>query len=278
MAHAHTDGDAFILWRKANVVHTGDVFFSGRFPFIDVSSGGSIDGLIAATDVLLTLGDDNVKIIPGHGVLSDRAAVRASGKMLTTVRDRVRQQKAAGRSLAQTLATRPTAEFDASWGPGFIKPAQFVTMVSQSEATTRLHSATHLLHAALRRVLGPTVQQKGSNITPERLRFDFSHPARLTPEQLGQVEALVNEQIQANLPVTVEMMPLVEALAAGALAFFGEKYGEQVKVYSAGDFSKEVCGGPHVARTGELGRLRVVKEEAVGAGVRRIRAVLEPKR
>ncbi len=148
-------------------------------------------------------------------------------------------------------------------------------LVDQSEAATRLHTATHLLHAALRRVLGPAVRQMGSNITPERLRFDFSHPARLTPAELGQVEALVNEQIQADLPVSVDLLPLDEALAAGALAFFGEKYGEQVKVYSVGGFSKEVCGGPHVTRTGQLGRLRVVKEEAVGQGVRRVRAVLE---
>jgi alanyl-tRNA synthetase len=144
-----------------------------------------------------------------------------------------------------------------------------------SEVTTRLHTATHLLHAALRRVLGPTVRQMGSNITPERLRFDFAHPARLTPEELQRVEALVKEQIGLDLPVTVEVMPLAQALESGALAFFGEKYGEQVKVYSVGGFSREVCGGPHVERTGQLGTLRIVKEEAVGAGVRRIRAVLE---
>jgi len=137
VANAHTDGDAFILWRKANVVHAGDVFFNGRFPFIDLSSGGGIDGMIAAIDILLTLGDENAKIIPGHGELGDRAAVREYGKMLKTVRDRVRQQKAAGRSLEQTLATHPTAEFDARWGTGFVKPDQFVTMVYQSVRTTR---------------------------------------------------------------------------------------------------------------------------------------------
>jgi cyclase len=137
VANAHTDGDAFILWRKANVVHAGDVFFNGRFPFIDLSSGGGIDGMIAAIDILLTLGDENAKIIPGHGELSDRSAVREYGKMLKTVRDRVRQQKAAGRSLEQTLATHPTAEYDARWGTGFIKPDQFVTMVYQSVSTAR---------------------------------------------------------------------------------------------------------------------------------------------
>jgi len=115
----------------------------------------------------------------------------------------------------------------------------------------------------------------GSNITVERLRFDFTYPERLSNEQLAQVEALVNEQIRRDLPVTMEITTLDKALASGALAFFGEKYGEQVKVYTIGDFSKEVCGGPHVSHTGELGRFRITKQEAVGQGIRRIRAVLE---
>ena len=132
VANAHTDGDAFIVWRKANVVHAGDVFVTYGFPFIDLASGGSIDGMIAAVDLLLTLGNENAKIIPGHGPLSDRAAVQEYGKMLKTIRDRVRQLKSAGRSLEQTLASRPTAEFDARLGNGFIKPDQFVTMVYES--------------------------------------------------------------------------------------------------------------------------------------------------
>jgi alanyl-tRNA synthetase len=148
-------------------------------------------------------------------------------------------------------------------------------LAEQTEETSRLHTATHLLHAALRRVLGPQVQQKGSNITAERLRFDFSFPRRLTPEELQAVEGIVNEQIARDLSVSATVMPLDQALAEGALAFFGDKYGDQVKVYSVGDFSKEVCGGPHAARTGELGHFRITKEEAVGQGVRRIRAVLE---
>jgi alanyl-tRNA synthetase len=141
--------------------------------------------------------------------------------------------------------------------------------------TTRLHTASHLLQAALRQVLGPTVHQMGSNITVERLRFDFSHTTRLTDEQLGNVEQIVNEQIARNLLVTTEIMPLEQALESGALAFFGDKYGQQVKVYTIGDFSKEVCGGPHVTHTGELGRFKITKQEAVGQGVRRIRAVLQ---
>ncbi len=140
--------------------------------------------------------------------------------------------------------------------------------------TTRLHTASHLLQAALRQVLGDHVRQMGSNITVERLRFDFSHDQRLTDEQLAQVADLVNQQIREDLPVTVETVTLEAARQAGALAFFGEKYGDQVKVYSIGDFSKEVCGGPHVERTGELGRFRILKQEAVGKGIRRIRAVV----
>ncbi len=141
--------------------------------------------------------------------------------------------------------------------------------------TTRLHTAAHLLQQALRQVLGAGVRQMGSNITAERLRFDFSWTEKLSPEQLASVEQIVNQQIAANLPVSMDQMPLSAAQKAGALAFFAEKYGEdQVKVYSIGQFSKEVCGGPHVVSTGELGQFKIVKEEAVKQGVRRIRAVL----
>ena len=144
------------------------------------------------------------------------------------------------------------------------------------EATTRLHTATHLLHRSLQIVLGDHVQQKGSNITAERLRFDFSHPAKMTPEERERVEELVNEVIGKDIPLTMAVMTLEEAKAAGATALFAGKYGEQVKVYSVADFSKEVCGGPHAERTGELGHFRIKKEESSSSGVRRIRAVLEP--
>ncbi len=148
-------------------------------------------------------------------------------------------------------------------------------LADHSVESTRLHTASHLLQAALRQVLGPHVHQMGSHITPERLRFDFAHTARLTDEELAEVERLVNEQIARDLPVTMEIMPLDQAVQNGALAFFGEKYGDQVKVYTIGDFSKEVCGGPHVSHTGELGHFKITKQESVGAGIRRIRAVLE---
>lgn len=148
-------------------------------------------------------------------------------------------------------------------------------LADQSEMTTKLHTATHLLHRALREVLGEHVEQKGSNITAERLRFDFSHPDKMTPEQIARVEELVNEQIERDLPVEVETKTLEEAQASGATALFAGKYGEQVKVYSIGDFSMEVCGGPHVSRTGALGKFRIKKEGSSSSGVRRIRAVLE---
>ncbi|MEK7101454.1 MAG: alanine--tRNA ligase [Patescibacteria group bacterium] len=141
-----------------------------------------------------------------------------------------------------------------------------------SETTTRYHTATHLLHAALRQVLGTHVSQKGSNITAERLRFDFSHPEKLTDEQIKQAEDLINEKIKQDLKIERVEMPKTQALAEGALAFFPEKYPEITSVYSIGDFSKELCGGPHVQRTGEIGRIKIARQEAVSAGVRRIYA------
>jgi alanyl-tRNA synthetase len=148
-------------------------------------------------------------------------------------------------------------------------------LADNSEMTTALHTATHLLHKALHIVLGDHVRQMGSNITPERLRFDFPHPAPMTKEEIQKVEDLVNEQIKADLPVTMEVTSLEEARKAGAYAFFGDRYEEQVKVYSMGDFSKEVCGGPHVEHLGVLGKFVIQKEQSSSAGVRRIRAVLE---
>ena len=148
-------------------------------------------------------------------------------------------------------------------------------LADHSEATTAYHTATHLLHKALRLVLGEHVEQRGSNITTERLRFDFTHFQPMTDEQKKEVERIVNEQIAAHLPVTMETMPLEDAKKAGAMALFGEKYESIVKVYRIGDFSLEVCGGPHVTNTESLGHFRIAKEQSSSAGVRRIRAVLE---
>ncbi len=145
----------------------------------------------------------------------------------------------------------------------------------QNEKTIAYHTATHLLHKALQIVLGEHATQKGSNITTERLRFDFSHPEKMTKEQLQQVEDIVNEQIKRDLTVTCEEMTVEEAKKAGAMGLFENKYGDKVKVYTIGDFSKEICGGPHVTHTGELGHFKIKKEESSSAGVRRIKAVLE---
>ncbi|MFP4329382.1 MAG: alanine--tRNA ligase [Alkalispirochaetaceae bacterium] len=150
-------------------------------------------------------------------------------------------------------------------------------LADHSEQTTKLHTATHLMHQALRDVLGSHVSQKGSNITADRLRFDFSHPEKLSPEELTRVEEIVNEKIREDLPITVDKMSLEEAKQKGALAFFGDRYDEVVKVYSIGEFSKEVCGGPHVERTGVLGSFRIVKEQSSSQGVRRIKAVLDSR-
>ena len=143
-------------------------------------------------------------------------------------------------------------------------------LADHSKIATKYHTTTHLLHQALRDVLGDGVHQVGSNITAERLRFDFTYPNKLTQEQLEQVESIVNQKIAENLPVTVKTMTLEQAKNEGALAFFEQKYGEVVKVYSLGDYSKEVCGGPHVSSTGEIGKIKIIKEESCGAGKRRI--------
>ncbi|KKS89115.1 MAG: Alanine-tRNA ligase [Microgenomates group bacterium GW2011_GWC1_43_11] len=148
-------------------------------------------------------------------------------------------------------------------------------LADKGAETTKLHTATHLLHQALRMILGNHVSQKGSNITVERLRFDFSHPTKLTPEELKKVEDMVNVQIKKNLPVTVEEMDKDDAVKSGALGFFVQKYGSRVKVYSISHFSKEICGGPHIRFTGELGHFTIIKEESAASGIRRIYAHLQ---
>ena len=147
-------------------------------------------------------------------------------------------------------------------------------LADHSEITTKYHTATHLLHKALQLVLGDHAVQKGSNITSERLRFDFAHPQKVTKEELQKVEDIVNEQIKRGLDVTCEEMTVDEAKKTGAMGLFENKYGDVVKVYTIGDFSKEICGGPHVKNTSELGTFKIKKEESSSAGVRRIKAVL----
>ncbi len=156
-------------------------------------------------------------------------------------------------------------------------------LADHSEIVVRMHTATHLLHQALRTVLGPHVEQKGSNITHERLRFDFTHGQKMTPEQVREAEEIVNQQIAKDLPVHFEMLTVDEAKAKGAIGLFEDKYatlGNKVKVYMVGDdergyFSKEICGGPHVEHTAMVGKFKILKEEASSAGVRRIKAVVQ---
>ena len=147
-------------------------------------------------------------------------------------------------------------------------------LADQNEKTIAYHTATHLLHQALRTVLGDHVKQSGSNITEERLRFDFTHPQKMTKEEIKEVEDLVNEQIKRDLKVTCEEMSYEDAKKSGAIGLFTDKYGDKVKVYTIGDFSKEICGGPHVEHTGVLGKFKIKKEEASSSGVRRIKAIL----
>ncbi|MBI2138238.1 alanine--tRNA ligase, partial [Candidatus Woesearchaeota archaeon] len=148
-------------------------------------------------------------------------------------------------------------------------------LADHSEQTTKLHTATHLLNEALKAVLGrKDIHQKGSNITPERLRFDFNFDRKITDAELREVERVVNEKIQEGLPVTRGEMSVEEAKKIGAEGVFGHKYGDKVFVYTIGDFSKEICGGPHVANTKEIGSFKIAKEEGVAAGVRRVKGVV----
>ncbi|EKD43091.1 MAG: alanyl-tRNA synthetase AlaRS, partial [uncultured bacterium] len=161
-------------------------------------------------------------------------------------------------------------------------------LADHGEMSVKYHTATHLLNAALRQVLGDHVQQRGSNITAERLRFDFSHPEKMTEDQKKQIEDLINYAIQHDYHVSFAEMTVAEAKDKGALGVFEDKYGNKVKVYTVGEpeiapsatinsqtFSKEICGGPHVEHTGIMGKFKIAKEEAVSSGIRRIKAVLE---
>jgi len=156
-----------------------------------------------------------------------------------------------------------------------LKAGEFKSgLENSSEIITKYHTATHILHAALRQIFGDSVSQAGSNITTERLRFDFNYDQKLNPDQIVALETLVNQIIESKLPVLRQEMKLEEAKKSGALAFFGHKYPDLVSVYTIGDFSKEICTGPHVVNTNELGKFKIQKEESAASGKRRIYAKL----
>jgi len=179
----------------------------------------------------------------------------------------------------EVVDTQPVGEAHAHVGKllaGTLRVGDRVRAIVDGDkrhATMRHHTATHLMHAALRRVLGQHVSQSGSHVGPERTRFDFTHHEALTEEQVAEVEGLVNRWVLADLPVCKEQVPLQEALDRGAIALFGEKYGETVRLLEVPEVSRELCGGTHVSRTGEIGAFRILSQESVAAGVRRIEAV-----
>lgn len=231
--------------------------------WINMSSGTMEPG----KDILKTMkkvipGDIIFKLVTTDGFPIEMIREEAKERGLELQEDRFEELMAEHQLLSRTAAA------------GKFKGG----LADHSEEVTRLHTATHLLLAALRKVLGDHVSQKGSNITAERLRFDFPHSDKMTPEQIVEVEKLVNEAIKAKLPVHFEEMPLEKAREIGASGVFDSKYQETVKVYFMGNapdfFSKEICGGPHVENTGELGHFKIQKEESSSAGVRRIKAVL----
>jgi alanyl-tRNA synthetase len=148
-------------------------------------------------------------------------------------------------------------------------------LADQSKKTIKLHTATHLLNEALKKVLDKNIKQRGSNITPERLRFDFNFPRKLTEKEIKKIEELVNKKISQGLKVTSEEVPLKTAIEIGAQSEFNARYPDIVSVYSIGNFSKEICTGPHVKNTNEIGKFKIKKEESSASGIRRIKAVVE---
>ena len=199
------------------------------------------------------------------GQIGDRGAFydAHTGEMVAVVEDT--RPAVPGLTVHKIRARRPRFTSATNFAPKLDVPERWSTM--------RNHTATHLLHAALRQVLGPHVKQAGSVVEPPRLRFDFTHYAALDPAEIIEVERLVNQQILRNTPVTTNVMPIDQAISTGAMALFGEKYGEEVRVVSIPEFSKELCGGTHVTRTGDIGVFKIVSESSISAGVRRIEAI-----
>ena len=232
-------------------------------PIIEAANGGDENALVAAVKARMESlsvmdGRSAFKLYDTYGFPIEMTIELANEKGLT-----VDQNDFAERFKQHQATSQAGAEQRFKGG-----------LADHSAQSARLHTATHLLHAALRKVLGDEVAQKGSNITAERLRFDFSFGRKMTKEELAEVERLVNEAIAAKAPITCREMTVPEAKAEGAIGLFESKYGEQVKVYTMGSFSKEICGGPHATNTGDLKSFKIQKEESSSAGVRRIKAVI----
>jgi len=247
---------------------TGDTRFSGYEHVVDQ---GQVVALFRDHEAveLLSQGEKGIVVMDrtpfyaeSGGQVGDRGTLRV-GDTIFTVNDTRKQANGAFMHIGEVArgALHRDDEVEARIDQ------------AMRQATARNHSATHLLHAALRQVLGEHVTQKGSLVDAERLRFDFSHQEGLTAEQLTQIETLVNEQVRANLPVETRIMDFDAAREAGAMALFGEKYGDEVRVLNMGDFSVELCGGTHVMRTGDIGLMRIITESGIASGVRRIEAV-----
>ncbi len=229
--------------------------------FVD---GTSVDSMSGGQDGIVVL-DRTPFYAESGGQVGDRGELSKSGVCLTlfAVHDAQKVQP----DVVGHHGTMKTGELRV----GDIVVAQVDAYTR--ERTALNHSATHLMHAALRKVLGEHVQQKGSLVDAERTRFDFSHTQPMTEQEIRTVEALVNRAIRANYPVETRLMPYDDAIEAGAMALFGEKYGDEVRVLSMGDFSTELCGGTHVQRTGDIGSFKIVSESGVAAGIRRVEAV-----
>lgn len=227
-------------------------------------NGDQVEELAGPSHMLVTP-DEAFTLYSTHGISLDRLERLGFAFERNAVEERI----TAHQELSRVGATKKFGGHGLGHGP------DTSTMSPQEiEKVTRLHTATHLLQAALRTVLGTTVKQSGSDINPERLRFDFTFDRKLTDEEKQKVEDLVNEKVKADLPVSWKMMPYQQAIDEGALAFFKEKYDDEVKVYTMGDFSKELCGGPHVDHTNEVGGFKITAEQSVGSGLRRIKAIV----
>ena len=223
------------------------------------------------------------------GIKDTTSEITKTGQLTGAIAFRQHESKGVPLEIAKEIAVAENVKISKNLEKDFEKKFKKHQEVSRAgvdkkfggvgkEATytaAKLHTATHLLHQALREILGAHVKQMGSDITAERLRFDFSHPAKITEEEIKKVEEIVNQKIKEDLEIKKTEMSLEEALKSGALAFFKEKYPEKVTVYSIDNFSKEICAGPHAKKTSELGHFKIIKEKSSGAGIRRIRAILE---